>query len=421
LTSPLAALSLSPAAADDSLEWFVPLLGGYPYALSGGESTLMNRPSLDPVRCALISLCTLATSHAAHAQYIQTNLVSDQAGMAAHTDPNLLNAWGIVFNPTGPVWVANNHSGTSTLYDGSGTPQSLIVNIPTPAASTGGAATGIVFNPTTNFNVTNGSQSAASKFIWATEDGTLAAWAPTVGASNPSTQSFITANRNVGAIYKGLTMVSPAAGTRLAVTDFHNNRVDVFNNDFSFNATASTAFVDPTIPAGYAPFNAKAINNKVYVTYAKQDATAEDDVPGAGFGYLSVFNPDGTFDHRIASQGALDAPWGLALAPANFGAYSNALLVGNFGDGHINAYNPTTNAFLGTLMGPNNQPLIIDGLWGLEFGNGVLNQATNTLYFAAGPGGEMHGLYGSIAVPSPSVAGALLAGALASLARRRRN
>jgi uncharacterized protein (TIGR03118 family) len=377
--------------------------------------------------CACGAACAgslLATAGAAHAQYVQTNLVSDQAGVAAHTDPNLINGWGVVFNPTGFVWVSSAGASKSTLYDGNGVPQSLVVNIPTPSASTGGSPTGIVYSGGNNFVVNNGAggQSGAARFIWATEEGAIAGWSPNVGTPpTPSTSSFVAVDRSgVGAIYKGLAMATSGAGTRLVATDFHNRRVDVFNDDFSFNATASAGFTDPTIPAGFAPFNAKTINNKVYVTYAMQDAAGEDDVHGLGLGFINVFNTDGTLDHRLVSQGVLNSPWGMALAPANFGAFSNALLVGNFGDGLIHAYNQTTGALLGTLTAPGGQPIAIDGLWGIEFGNDLNSQPSNTLFFAAGPGDEAHGLYGRIDVPSPGTALVAASLTLALAGRRRR-
>jgi uncharacterized protein (TIGR03118 family) len=326
--------------------------------------------------------------------YEQKNLVSDEPGVAANTDPNLVNAWGIAFNPNALVWVANAGTRTSTLYDGAGKPATLVVKIPD------GNPTGIVFNGSGDF-VTGGNP---SRFIFATESGTLAAWAPS--PSLPPTTTAVTVRDNsTGAIYKGLALAANGAGHFLYATDFHNNKIDVFDKGFT-PVTLSGSFADPTLPPGFAPFGIQNLNGDLYVTYARQDADREDDVAGPGRGFVNVFDADGHLIRRIASRGRLNAPWGLALAPASFGKFGNHLLVGNFGDGKINAYDVATGSpfkFRGQLQQANNRPIQIDGLWGLSFGNGILSQPTNALFFTAGPGDpvtgpETHGLYGRIDV-----------------------
>lgn len=338
-------------------------------------------------------------SHKEPNAYLPTNLVSDGTIPANHTDPNLVNPWGIAFNPFGVVWVADNHTGKSTLYDGNGVPQSLVVTIP-PAGDTGepGNPTGIVFNGSGEFVVSQAGASGPARFIFATESGTIAAWAPAV---DPTNALLVMDNTASGAIYKGLAMAANGTEFLLYATDFHNARIDVFDSDFN-PTSVSGSFLDSAIPSGFAPFGIQNIQGNLYVTYAKQDADGEDDVPGAGFGFVDVFDPDGHLLKRLIKRGRLNAPWGLALAPFAFGKFSNRLLVGNFGDGRINAYDITTGEFEGQLQRPDGRPLTIEGLWGLSFGNGVEHQHTNKLFFTAGPGDENHGLYGRIEAASSS-------------------
>jgi uncharacterized protein (TIGR03118 family) len=361
------------------------------------------------VAAAMVSVLTPKAGVAVG--YLTRNLVSDQPGVADHTDADLVNAWGIAFNPTGPVWVADNHSGKSTLYDGLGAKNSLIVGIPDATGAVPlGAATGVVFNGGTNFVVTQGADSGAAKFIFSSEDGVISAWSPNVPLPAPSTVAHVAADRtDVNAIYKGLAIGSSGGNDFLYATDFHNNRIDVFNGTFGLTTLAGS-FTDPNLPAGFAPFGIQNISGQLFVTYAKQDADAEDDSPGPGNGFVDIFDTSGNLVKRLVSQGSLNSPWGLALAPANFGELSNALLVGNFGNGRINAYNPTTGTLIGTLSDSGGIPVTIDGLWGLQFGNGLTNQLTNSLFFAAGPGAEAHGLFGKIDVaPVPEPSGILLA------------
>jgi len=331
--------------------------------------------------------------------YQQHTLVSDGSIAADHTDPNLVNAWGVAFNPFGVVWVANNHSGTSTLYDGMGNPQSLIVAIPSPTDVSGGSPTGIVFNASSGFTVSNGTATGPSRFLFATEDGVIAGWAPNVDTTHALRAVDNSAG---GAIYKGLALSAGGSGQLLYATDFHNGKVDVFDSKFAPVSLSAGAFVDAKIPSGFAPFGIQAINGDIYVTYAMQDADRHDDVHGRGLGYVDVYDPNGKLLHRVASRGQLNAPWGMALAPAGFGRFGGSLLVGNFGDGRINAYDLKSGTPLGALRDAQHVPLQIDGLWGIAFGNGFVSQPVDTLFFAAGPGDEAHGAYGRIDVVATS-------------------
>ncbi|RQR60393.1 TIGR03118 family protein [Burkholderia sp. Bp9125] len=326
-------------------------------------------------------------------QYAVSALVSDGAVPAAHVDANLKNPWGIAFNPKGFVWVADNGTQRATLYDGNGVPQSLVVTIP-PGASGDPSPTGIVFNGTTDFIVTQGAKSGAAAFIFAGEGGTLTAWSPAV---NP-TAAITVFDSGGTAVYKGLAMASNNGANFLYATDFHNNRIDVFDRTFAKVTPAVGTFQDPSLPAGFAPFGIQAIGSKLFVTYAKQDAAAHDDVAGAGFGLIDVFSPSGQFLQRFATGGPLNAPWGIALAPADFGRFSHAVLVGNFGDGMLHAFDATSGMLLGTLLQGDGSAIVEPGLWGIAFGNGLNNQPTNTLFFVAGPNDEADGLYGRIDV-----------------------
>ncbi len=340
-----------------------------------------------------VALLPVPGLHATSVFYQQNNLVSDGAVTADHTDPNLVNAWGIAFNPDAFVWIADNGTGVATLYDGLGVPQSLVVTIPPPAGAPGPSApTGIVFNGFSEFVITKGILSGPASFIFATEDGTISAWAHNV---DPTNAILMVDNSASSAVYKGLAHVANGTGHFLCATNFRKGTVDVF--DSSFNpATLAGSFSDPTIPAGFAPFGIHNFNGDIYVTYAKQDAAKHDDVKGKGLGFVNVFDSDGNLIRRVASKRNLNAPWGMAMAPASFGKFSNRLLVGNFGDGHINAFDVATGKAVGNLQTPQGKDLAIDGLWGLGFGNGVKNQPTDVLFFTAGPNGEADGLYGFI-------------------------
>ena len=331
--------------------------------------------------------------------YTQTVLVANTAGKAPVTDPNLLNAWGIARSPNGPWWVADNQAGVSTVYNAQGNPvpagSPLVVTIPPPAGSAPGTAappTGIVFNYTTDFRIGSdtGAITEPATFIFSTEDGTISAWAAAV---NPTAAVLTVDNSADEAIYKGLAIASTPSGSFLYAANFHAGTVDVFSSTFA-PADLSGSFHDPNIPAGYAPFGIQNINGDIYVTYAKQDADKEDDVAGVGNGYVDIYSSDGTLVRRFASRGQLNSPWGVVQAPSSFGRFGGAIIVGNFGDGHLNAFDPISGTFQGQLNKPGGASVTIHGLWGLGFGNGASAGSTDTLYFAAGPNGEQDGLFG---------------------------
>jgi len=313
--------------------------------------------------------------------YQQTNLASDMAGVAAHTDPQLVNPWGIAFFPGGPFWVADNNSGFSTLYDANGNKQGLVVTIP-PASGTGmGTPTGIVANTTTKFG--------GYGFIFDTEDGAIVGWK--TGTSGVRTAI------NASAVYKGLALITNATGSFLLATNFNTGAVDVYDTNFQLTLLPGN-FTDPNLPSGYAPFGIHLIGGMVYVTYAKQDAAKHDPVLGNGLGFVSVFDLNGSFVKRFASAGMLNAPWGVVMAPSSgFGALSGALLVGNFGVGGINAYNATTGKSLGMMKNAKGMAIHNSGLWDMVFGAGGTGSPT-TLYLTAGIQGESHGLFASISV-----------------------
>jgi len=309
-------------------------------------------------------------------RYNWTNLFSDLPGVALRTDTNLVNPWGIAPSPNGNIWVNDNGTGLSTVYKQDGTNAGLVVNTLTASP------TGLVFNGTSSFPITEGANTQPSLFIFVSEDGIITGWNPTVDATNAV---VAVDNSGSGAIYKGAAL----SGTTLYVTNFHANKVEMYDGSFNRIDNGST-FVDATLPARYAPFGIATINGQIFVSYAKQDADAEDDVSGAGNGFVDIYNTNGTFVKRLISHGNLNSPWGLAAGPTQFGHYSGGLYVGNFGDGIINVYNSSTGAFQGTLSDQvTSLPLQFDGLWGMLF-------LGNNLWFTAGIGDESHGLFGSI-------------------------
>lgn len=316
-------------------------------------------------------------------EFVQTNLVADVASMGAKTvDPNLVNAWGMAFGSTGVLWVANNGTGTSTTYAQDGTKQSLTVTIPAAAAGETGVPTGMIFNSTTDFGLSNGSPAL---FIFAAEDGTISAW----NANSGTTASIVSDRSATGAVYKGLATASAGGANFLYATNFHGNSIDVFDKNFAF----VKSFNDATVPAGFAPFGIANINGSLYVTFAKQLAPDNtDDEAGVGNGFVDVFNPDGTLVRRFVSQGSLNSPWGVALAPSGFGSLGGDVIIGNFGDGLIGAYDPNTGALVEMLHGVDGAQLTIPGLWQLLFAPG----GGPTLFFSSGPNNETHGLVGTL-------------------------
>ncbi len=353
-----------------------------------------------------IGLLLLAQSAAAQ-YYAQHNLVSDQPGVADFVDSHLVNAWGLVQSPTSPWWIANNQTATSTLHDGTGAPRALVVTFTTPSG-TPAFVTGDVFNGGTGFVVHSGAAAGPARFIFASEDGIIFGWNPNVPAPGSTRGTVASDQSGRGAVYKGLAIAATAVDGFLYATDFHNGAVDVF--DSSFNHVLQGSFRDPALPAGYAPFGIQNIGGKIYVTYALQDADAHDDVAGVGHGFVDAYDLAGNLLQRVTSRGRLNSPWGLAVAPATFGAFSGDLLVGNFGDGKINAYDLGATRVGGELQqrgqlhSPTGAPLRIDGLWALQFGNGVNpGSSSDTLFFTAGPDNESHGLFGTIKPTTPPV------------------
>jgi uncharacterized protein (TIGR03118 family) len=333
--------------------------------------------------------------------YTPTSLVEDLAGGTARTtDPLLVNPWGLAYGPTTSIWVANNHSETSTIYNGNGRPSPLVVHFAPGAAAASFDGTGMVFNGTTDFAVTAANVSAPALFIFDGEGGMIGGWSPTVDASHEITMYTATD----GAVYKGLAIANNGTGNFLYATDFANSKIDVVNAAFAKQAPTATsfAFADPTLPAGYGPFGIQAITKggttKIYVSYAKHDTTVPaDEAAGAGLGLVNVFDTNGNLlTHLVATGGKLNAPWGMALAPADFGTLSNALLVGNFGDGTIQGYDPDTGRYLGAVGNGAGTAFSVSGLWGIAFGNDAANQPHATLFFAAGTNDEVNGRYGRI-------------------------
>jgi uncharacterized protein (TIGR03118 family) len=330
-------------------------------------------------------------------KYSVTNLVSDQPGVAEITDPNLQNAWGLAAGPTSPIWVANNHTDSSTVYGGAvkGSPVTgplLVVPVD------GGAPTGLVFNGTDGFKLpsTSPANPVTATFIFDSESGNITAWSK----DNPSADAIVMAH-NDEANYKGLAIAESDGAPYLYAANFETNAVDVYDSSFAMQHWDG-AFVDPDVGSRYAPFGIAAIGNEIYVSYALHKRGADDDTPGAHHGFVDVFGTNGKLHRRLVTRGALDSPWGMAIAPRNFGQFAGALLVGNFGNGRIHAYNRYTGRQLGVLRTAAGDPIEIDGLWGLQFGNGVTG-ARNDLLFSAGPDDEAHGLFGSISavVPTP--------------------
>ena len=351
---------------------------------------------------------TAGAAAAATGPYTSTSLVANVAGTSALTvDTHLVNPWGIVFAPNAPVWIANNGSSTSTLYDGSGNPQPAASPLVVTFAANAGRAfgpTGIVANTTTDFAVSSGGKSGAASFIYVGEAGTIAGWSSTVN----STAAITVYTDTAGAEYTGAALASTGGQNYLYAADFHNNKIDVFNGTFvkQTPSAGSFAFTDPTLPAGYAPFGIQAIANgsggamQIYVTYAQQKAPDNSlAAPGAGLGLVDVFDASGALvTHLIVTGGALNAPWGIALAPADFGPFSNDLLIGNLGDGKINAFDAATGKLVGPISDSHSNPIAVPGLWGIAFGNDSASQPQNTLFFAAGTNEGSDGEYGRIDV-----------------------
>jgi uncharacterized protein (TIGR03118 family) len=389
---------------------------------------MMKRVNRNLSLAAIIAVTVIAAS-AARAdedhdnkpnRYVATKFTSDIPGQAANTDPVLQNAWGVAFTPgNSPFWVSDNATGCATLYDGQGVPQTpptpLLVKIPLPGGSvpatackhadpknppnpTPAAPTGLVWNPTSTFLVPNQTPSKVATFIFSTENGTIAAW--TGGLSPPDAAVLAVDNSADGAVYKGLVFGTNTSGVFLFATNFHAGTIDVFapNGSIGFKSATSVEikgdFSDPDIPKGYAPFGIENIDGDLFVSYAKQDPDQHDDVAGPGHGFVDVFDTDGHLLRRFASRGPLNSPWGMARASFAFGRFSGDILIGNFGNGKINAFD-SHGRFLDELDRPNGKPLVIGGLWKLILGGGR-NSSSDMLYFTAGPNDEKDGLFGTI-------------------------
>jgi len=337
----------------------------------------MQRHKIDFSLC--LGLALAFVSSMAEAQYHLANLVSNQAKAARHMDPLLVNAWGLTYGPGGPFWISDAGSGWSTLYTGTGVKEGLQVIVPSASGAGPGSPTGIVFNGSSDFQV----QGWPAIFLFASLDGTISGWAP---QSNPNEAIIAVNNSSSNAMYTGLAVTSKASGNFIYAADLNNNKVDMF--DGSFNLVGS--FTDPNLPAGYAPFNVQDIGGLLYVAFAQAD-----EAPG---GYVDIFQEDGTFVRTLAQGKPLNQPWGFAVAPKNFGKLSNTLLVSNnTNGGTINAFNLETGAFVGTVKDTTGKSIVINQLWGIEFGGGTSkNGATNQLFFTAGPHNNLAGTFGVI-------------------------
>jgi uncharacterized protein (TIGR03118 family) len=328
-------------------------------------------------------------------QYTVTPLVADQSGVAAATDPNLVNPWGLSRSSASPWWASDNGTGVATLYDGTGAAKSLVVVVPTgdPNVSSTGTPTGTVFNGGTGFVLANGKPAL---FMFVTEDGTVSAW-------NGGTSATIEVNTKSASVFKGAALATLSApngsnATFLYVADFRKGRIQVYDSSFRHVGFSDELFRDEFLPRGYAPFNIQNIGGDLYVTFARQDGQKHDEVDGPGKGYVDVFSPFGFLLRRLEHSAWLNGPWGLAMAPGDFGIYSHDLLVGQFGSGNVAVYNPVTGRLIDVLRDSNNAALAIDGLWGLSFGGDSATGSgpATTLYFSAGSDGEQHGLFGTL-------------------------
>ncbi len=352
-------------------------------------SRLLARVAFGLVLCALTSVSSV---YAQTNSYTQTNLVSDTAGVAKITDPNLSNPWGISFFPGGAFWIADNNGGVSTLYDAQGNIQSLVVKIPPPnEVAAISAPSGTVANATQGFQVTSGGVTAPSQFLFDTEDGTISGWN---GSGTNAALAVDNSMGGAGAVYKGLAIITNSTGTFLLAANFRAPALEVYDTNFKLTQLAGS-FVDPTLPSGFAPFGVHVIGSQLVVTYAMQNTAKHDPVNAPGNGYVSLFDLNGNFIRRVASNGNLNSPWGAVMAPAGFGAFGGDLLVGNFGDGTINAFDLATGNLIGQLHDANGQAIVNGSLWDMVFGAGGTGDP-NTLYFTAGLVDEEHGLFGTL-------------------------
>jgi uncharacterized protein (TIGR03118 family) len=352
-----------------------------------------SRNYLAATTCSFITMivmnsCNKNNDTVSQQSFSQVNLVSSSSTFpGARVDPNLINGWGMAFGPTGSAWISSEAGGVSVIYDKTGAQILAPVSIPSPTASTGGAPSGQIFNGTTDFILPGGN---TAKFIFVGTDGIISGW-------NTGTAAVKMVDRSATSIYTGLALAANGVINYLYAADFKSGKIDVFDKNFVMVSTLQTMpFIDPTLPVGYSPFNIQNIGGQLFVMYADINATTHDEIKGTGLGYVDIYNPDGSFVKRFASQGALNAPWGIAQAPAGFLTnMGSAIVIGNFGDGHINAYDMNGN-LLGNLQS-NGTTIVIDGLWGISFApTAVTTIDPNWLFFSAGPGAESQGLFGYI-------------------------
>jgi uncharacterized protein (TIGR03118 family) len=368
----------------------------------GGGSSTSNSASAAPVSSG----------------FADTALVSDKVGVVATTtviDANLSNPWGVAVGPALPFWIADNNSNLSTLYSGMGQNETgsitgaseVGITIPASAAGVPANPTGQVYNGTGGFLISTGAGQESALFIFDGEGGTIAAWAGDSGATAVTAYDDGVTNGANHAVYKGLALGSVGGSAFLYATDLHNNKVDVFDTNFSKPTAMQGKFIDPAIPAGFVPFGITALNDQLYLSYTMQDAAKHDETTGAGLGYVDVFDFSGNFVSRFASAGVLNAPWGMAIAPAGFGSLAGDVLIGNFGDGTINVFAPNGTA-VATSMGPltviNGGAISIPGLWSLVFGNGDADKPLTTLFYTAGFADQTDGVFGSIQTSTATTA-----------------
>ena len=344
---------------------------------------VISRAALSVFVAAMLGSAALAQS------YTATILVSDIEHAGTFADRNLVNAWGLAASARSPWWVGDNGTGVSTLYDKDGVANPLVVTIPSASGSDQGTPTGVVFNGTQDFQIASGKPAA---FLFATEDGTISGWNPNVDLHNAVIQVN---NSGDSAVYKGLTLASAGGANFLYAANFHAGSIQVFDKDFKTHSFGAHAFVDASIPQGYAPFNVQEVSGLLVVTYAKQNAQLHDDVAGKGHGFVRIFSTDGRLLRRFQHVSALNSPWGISLAPRGFGKFSNHLLIGQFGSGAIAAFD-LNGKFDEVLQDESGLALRIPGLWAIRFGNGAAAGPTNVLYFTAGPFEEAHGFFGRI-------------------------
>jgi len=343
---------------------------------------------------AVLTLLILLASSAAFGQHFnRTDLTVNQSSVsstAPNVDPNLVNAWGLSRSSTTPWWVSDNGTGLSTIYNAAGAAQTLVVKIPVPGDSGTAAPTGTVFNYTTGFPAAPG---VASVFLFVTEDGTIDGWSPATG---DRTNAKLIVNRAGKAVYKGCAIAQTKFGAFFYATNFMKREVEVYDSNFHRVFLGPFAFRDRRIPHDYSPFNIQNVGGNLVVTFAKTQQGSDDEAHGAGLGFVSIFDPWGRLIQRLQHGPFLNAPWGVALAPYDFGTFSHRLLIGNFGDGTIHAFDLVTGEFEGTLLDASGNPLAVDGLWALSFGSGGASGSAIELYFTAGPNDEGDGLLGKI-------------------------